>query len=117
MRLRYSASDGSGHAIASGTMLIHIARDGTMSGTWNFTPAGSVADDPMRSQRFGPQFGSGSVVGSAHGESYTLDLNRVVDNSVLLSGTLRAGSLRGTWRYFSDAGLTARGTFEAHAAK
>jgi hypothetical protein len=115
---QYIGKDQRGHDLVKGQLNVRSHTAGTVSGTWDLKYVGSV---PMTNHefevRFGPQIGEGKINGRIAGTAATLQLNEVIDNSVELKGEWSQSHFAGTWRYLSDAGVTASGTFDATAVK
>ena len=105
----YSGYDSQGTLIIRGALT--IVREDTLrvTGTWKFEAA--IRDSLGM---FGPQVGSGNLVGSIHGDKIALDLNpNYRDNNVFLAGTLWPWGISGTWEYAGFPGVLNQGTFLA----
>lgn len=92
----YTGFDGRGNTVARGTLWLDF--DGsTVSGKWRF-------DDGR----------SGELEGWLSHDTLALNLNpRLVDNNLLLHGTLEGTLYRGKWAQVGFPGVMAEGTFSA----
>ena len=105
----YSGYDSQGALIIRGALTIVIEDTIRVTGTWKFE---AVVRDSLG--RFGPQVGSGNLVGSIHGDNIGLNLNpNYVDNNVFLAGMIWPWGISGTWEYAGFPGVLNRGTFLA----
>ena len=105
----YSGYDSQGTLIIRGALTIMREDTLRVTGTWKFEAA--IRDSLGM---FGPQVGSGNLVGSIHGDNIGLNLNpNYVDNNVLLAGTISYWGISGTWEYVGFPGVLNRGTFRA----
>ena len=104
----YTASDGAGKVLISGTIQL-VIRNEKLSGTWTLSLVGSA--DPAKT---GPQVGKGILKGSADQEVVSINLNPgVCDNNVFLAGGLTGTTLCGDWTYSGFAGSIGGGKFTA----
>jgi len=103
----YKAYNSSGVLAVSGTMTLAVVDSGSVSGTWTFVAV-------LRSERVGPQTGTGRLAGVVEKSSVSINLNPDwKDNNVFLLGTLSPDRIAGRWMWSTFSGPTAEGTFEA----
>lgn len=104
----YEAYTMAGAPLLSGTMLLDVHRDASVTGTWSigWVPGADT------SVAVGPQVGAGMLRGSIENGMLLLDLNPGwADNNVFLSGTARNGAIVGTWGYSTLVGAVSGGSF------
>jgi hypothetical protein len=110
----YAASDTTGNVVARGTLMLPATLNGSpFVGHWrlNLTATGSsLRHDAWR---VGPQVGEGELHGEFHGDEIEISLTQAVDNEIKLRGKIENGSIRGTWSFWTDAGLSDSGPFDA----
>lgn len=105
--LRYTSYDSSGTPLVTGWFTMDFSDSVTISGEWHFKPIGNP-------NNIGPQTGDGRLVGGVRNGLVWVGLNpQVVDNNIQLSGTLQGERYSGRWIWFSYAGSTNAGSFEA----
>ncbi len=106
----YRAFDDGGTLVLTGTLLLDVASNGAVSGTWAIERVPGT--DPQIV--VGPQVGEGELIGSVEDGGVVLELNPgVSDNNVGLLGTLDDGAIVGMWSYVTFVGPTAMGEFSA----
>ncbi len=104
---RYIGYDTLGQAVVQGYLRIMLKDSSRLIGEWALV---RVNDGSA----IGPQTGSGVLDGSIDGTTMGLNLNpSMIDNNVLLSGTLQGNTYTGTWMYVGFPGVLNRGTFAA----
>ena len=105
----YSGYDAQGTLVIRGALTIVIEDTIRVTGTWKFE---AVVRDSLG--RFGPQVGTGTLVGSIHGDTINLNLNpNYADNNVFLAGTIWPWGISGRWEYAGFPGVLNQGTFLA----
>ena len=104
---RYAAQDSTGGLIVKGWFTLVRSDSIYFDGEWHFKKVAESYD-------VGPQIGDGTLVGKFDGEQLNINLNPgMMDNNVLLSGTVADGSYAGTWTWVTIIGPTTGGTFTA----
>ena len=104
----YAGCDSSGREIVRGEIVVAVDDSGIVTGSWNLNAVGDSS--PM----IGPQVGQGKLVGRIEGTVFGAGLNPdMVDNNVVLLGTIVADSITGIWEFIGFAGVLNRGTFSA----
>lgn len=104
----YTGYDSSGREIVRGEIVVVVDDSGDVTGSWNLDAVG----DP--SPMIGPQVGQGKLAGRAEGTVFGAGLNPdMVDNNVVLLGTIVADSITGIWEYVGFPGVLNQGTFSA----
>ncbi len=102
-----TAYDSTGTKIATGWLQLDFKKKPEVSGFWKISLL-SGANQP------GWPVGVGNLRGRLEGEKISLNLNpNLVDNNLILDGTLKNGTIRGEWYWATFAGSTERGTFIA----
>jgi hypothetical protein len=105
----YSGYDADGIQIIKGVLNLVIDDSNRVTGTWTLQ---LMVRDSLG--RYGPQVGSGNLVGGIEGDKIGLGLNPdYVDNNVLLAGTIAYWGIYGTWEYVGFPGVLNNGTFRA----
>jgi len=103
----YTSYDSLGTVIARGWLSFDCHDSTYVKGDWSINKVGNP-------QRIGPQIGDGNLVGSFIEGKLNIELNpNFVDNNLSLIGVLEGNNYGGKWIYFSFAGNTNRGRFEA----
>lgn len=103
----YEAYDSTGALGVSGWLTLSITDSSHITGEWHFSRAGNV-------EAVGPQLGDGTHSGAFYEGSLSLNLNpQMIDNNVILSGTLTGNTYSGKWTWITYAGETNRGSFSA----
>ena len=109
----YSGYDAEGRQIVKGVITIEVEDTSHVTGTWNLQKSGV---DSLG--RYGPQVGSGNLVGHFEGDKIGLNLNPdYIDNNVLLAGTIYYWGISGAWNYIGFPGVLNQGTFRAVRSK
>ncbi len=104
----YTGYDSSGREIVRGEVVVAVDDSGDVTGSWNLDAVG----DP--SPMIGPQVGQGKLVGRAKGTVFGVGLNPdMVDNNVVLLGTIVEDSITGIWEFIGFPGVLNQGTFSA----
>ena len=104
----YTGYDSSGREIVRGEIVMAVDDSGIVTGSWNLEAVG----DP--SPMIGPQVGQGKLVGRIEGTVFGAGLNPdMVDNNVVLLGTIVADSITGIWEFIGFPGVLNQGTFSA----
>jgi len=104
----YAGYDSSGREIVQGEIVVAVDDSGIVTGSWNLKAVG----DP--SPMIGPQVGQGKLAGKIDGTVFGAGLNPdMVDNNVVLLGTIVADSITGIWEFIGFPGVLNQGTFSA----
>jgi hypothetical protein len=104
----YTGFDSSGREIVRGEIVVAVDDSGDVTGSWSLD---AVGDPPPM---IGPQVGAGSLVGRVVHSSFGANLNPdMVDNNVVLLGTIVADSITGIWEFIGFPGVLNQGTFSA----
>jgi hypothetical protein len=106
----YRAATSSGRPLLDGRLSLTFPTDSTVAGTWRIRRiAATDSVTPV-----GPQVGEGTLLGTRHGDTVTLELNPLyADNNVGLRGVTRSPGLRGDWTWSTITGPRASGPFVA----
>jgi hypothetical protein len=105
----YAGYDEKGVEIVTGTLTIVLEDSTRIAGTWELKAMNSLPP-----YRFGPQVGSGRLVGTLRGDMLAINLNPdYVDNNVFLSADCCRLRLTGRWEYAGFPGVLRRGTLSA----
>ena len=103
----YKAFDKNGNLIVSGYLWIEFADSSNVTGHWDLKQINIT-------ESIGPQVGQGEFRGVFTDGLLNIDLNPdMVDNNVVLSGTINNTSYQGNWIYYGFAGLINTGSFFA----
>lgn len=103
----YKGYNADGSLVVTGTMILAMSADSSVSGTWTFDAVSS-------GDKVGPQVGSGRLVGSMQNATISINLNPGwADNNVFLFGTFAPDRFSGKWTWDTFAGPTASGMFDA----
>lgn len=104
----YAGYDSSGREIVRGEIVVAVDDSGIVTGSWNLESVG----DP--SPMIGPQVGQGKLVGRIEGTVFGAGLNPdMVDNNVVLLGTIAGDGITGIWEFIGFPGVLNQGTFSA----
>jgi hypothetical protein len=105
----YSGYDADGIQIIKGVLNLVIDDSNRVTGTWTLQL--TITDSLGR---YGPQVGSGNLVGGIQGDKIGLGLNPdYVDNNVYLAGAIAYWGIYGAWEYVGFPGVLNNGTFRA----
>ena len=107
-RYEYSGYDSTGIQFVQGSFTIDWKDSVTLSGEWQFMLI-------RETENIGPQIGKGTIVGGFRNDTILwLGLNpNMMDNNVVLDGTLHGNDYRGRWMWGTFSGITNSGTFVA----
>ena len=104
---QYIAFDKSGNPIVSGYLRIEFVDSSDVTGHWDLKQI-SITEN------IGSQVGHGELRGVFTDGLLNIDLNpEMVDNNVVLSGTINSTSYHGNWTYYGFPGLINTGSFFA----
>lgn len=102
----YTGRDSSGAEVARGWLSLTMQDSAHVSGQWQI--------DAVGDSTAGPAFGNGFLLGTLDKGTLSIDLHpHVVDDGVLLSGTVQNDRIEGQWSWITFAGITRTGPFEA----
>ncbi len=105
----YSGYDAEGTQILRGMLRLVTDDSNNVTGTWTLQL--TVTDSLGR---YGPQVGSGNLIGRIDGDKIGLELNpEYADNNVSIAGTMVYWGFYGTWQYAGFPGVLNTGTFRA----
>lgn len=106
----YVAFDSQGARVLEGTLVLNVANDGGVSGTWEINWVEGADQNTV----VGPQLGTGSLLGTVTDGDLFANLNpQIADDNVVLQGAYNANRISGRWDYSTFSGPTAAGDFTA----
>jgi len=95
---------------ASGIMTINIAKDSTITGSWDIVGVNSFTEKDI-----GPQIGKGQLDGYIKDGKIQLNMNpKIADNNIFLNGNYSNENIIGNWHLseFRASGNSPSGSFE-----
>lgn len=102
-----TAYDSTGTKIATGWLQLDFKKKPDVSGFWKLSQVSEESQPKL-------PVGVGNLRGRLEGENISLDLHpNMVDNNIILTGTLKEGTIRGEWSWITFAGISDKGTFVA----